>query len=572
MPTKLKNNVLLYSIIIFILAFSIRVYYIGQKSGVHIDTLVTASVISCKFDQDLYFFPKQNITYTGEELKDLTIPAHHNLKRSLSELNTLRVHNCGDTSQPNLYYMIFKIFTFPAKKFDIPTLIKYGCTLNLLIFCCSFALMYKLLSELFKDNKFVIPLGLAAAFLNTGSISMTLLIRMYEFQGFAAIFLTYMLIQIYQSIDRKENSLSIKNIFLYALASLICIDSGYFMGIYFGIIFLALLGNSLIKKQYKITLYLFISMLLTCLSFLFIYPQYFNALLDPRAPEIFTKLNHPENFNNILDSALALFSHFRFFILYIPVILICLLSLFWARKDFKYNKMLFFIFSLNFIWILIISYISPIKVVRYVYASFPVFSLVIPYIISYLKGYKRHFTAIAVILVYLFYSLSAQSTEWHYYFTEKGGYRYFNPTYDLFSSHIENLYKDKPDFVNHPDIPVLFMLNNHWQYTNLVYYLNDRQKYEFYYLPYREYRDFNKLSKEGFDKYLRKYKEYYLITAYAYWESAEWKHPANNFWYKDCAAGYLTFDTDTLPKEYKIKNIERFGLVTAYLINYKANK
>lgn len=561
-----KNNILLWSILVFVIAFSIRVYYISHRAGTHIDEMVTATVTECKYNKDLFFNPKQGITYSGKELKNLIIPKQQKFNESLFALKMLRENNCGDYSQPSLYYTTFKLFTLPAEKFDFKTLVSYGCALNLIFFGFSFILMYKILKRLFSEQPFVIPLGLAAAFLNTGSITITLLVRMYELQTLAAIFISYASISIYKNILESKNVLSIKDWLLYFLSSIICINSGYFMGIYYAFITLFLQLKSIKDKQYKITLYIFIIFLLTILASWIVYPGYLNGLLHERATEVYAALNHPENINNLINSILSLISHFRFFMYYFPVLLILLGCILIERNDLKVNRGFLTLYLISIFWALFIAIISPIKVFRYIYPVFPILSLIIPYIVSYLKGFKKYLISILIIFVYIFYALSPKSVEWSDYFTEINGYKYYNPSYDLFSSHIENLNLKQPEFTKHPDIPVILMVNAPWQYSNLFYYLNDEQKYEYYYLPYDKNRDFNKLTEEGFDKYLKKYDYFYLITTYTMQEPKNWK----SVWKKEYRNGYPSINVQPSSPIYPaVKSIESFGIIEIYLMDFR---
>lgn len=570
-----KKWIILCSIIIFVLAFSIRLYYIQQKSGIHEDTMVTASTTVCnKYGRQRYFYPEQGVIYTGKEIKDLATPTHQSFKKTFFDLSLLRENSCGDYSQPNLYYMLFKIFSFPAQKLDLQTLIHYGCALNLLIFCCSFVAMYKLLKELFDSTPSVIPLGLAVAFLNTGAISTTLLIRAYELQAFASILLTYFFVLIYKELALNKNNLGIKTSSLYVISSAICILSGYFMAIYYGLISLFLLGKTVINKQYKMILSLLIMFILTCVVFLLIYPGYFNSLFNEiTTVQVFSTMLHSKNTANIYDSVWSLISHIRFFLFYYLIVIILVGTFFFVRKRLENNVILFSILAINIFWLIFVAFVSPFKVLRYIYPAFPLISLIIPYLVSHLKGLKNFLLTVLIIFIYVFYAFSAKQTEWSDFFTETNGYRYFNPTYDIFSSHIENLYKKKPAFINNPNIPVIFMANGMWQCINLLYKLNDKQKYEFHFLPYNGYRDYRKLSQEGFDKYLNKYKRYYLVIGYTYWitgditaENAVWQN-CTNYWRKGLRVGYASINIDTLPKRYNVKHVGSYSLTDIYLID-----
>lgn len=560
-----KNNILLFSLIVFILAFSIRIYYITQKAGLHIDETLTATITSCKYGTNLAFIPEWDFVYTGKQLKELLNPRHKDLNNTLSDLKLLRENNCRDTAHPNLYYLMFKVFTFPAKQLDMRNIINYGCSLNLIIFCFSFILMYKLLNLLFKDNPSVIPLGLAVAFLNTSSISLTLFVRMYELQTLAAIFVTYVFAINYQAIEEKKEVLTHKNVLLFVTSSVICVLSGYFMGIYLAFIILALLAIWINKKQFRTILEYLLVFLLTATFSLFIYPGYFNGFHHSRTDQLLNVFTEA-NYNNIYNSLLGLISSYKFFLFYFPVVLLLLLSSFFMKKERK-NELPTYLFLLALVWSFIIMFLAPEKILRYIAPVYPILGLIVPYIASHLQNTKRNILIVSIIFMYIFYALTAKNVEWHAFATEPGGFKYYDPSYDLFHSHIENIYKINPEFTKHPDIPVIFLGKGLWNYVNLIYYLNDKQKYEFHLLTKWRYNP-RYLKYEDFYKDLFKYKRYYLLIGKNCIENPGEKGYDRKLGFEN--VGFTAFDIRHSPQFFHaVKGEEGFEFNRVYLIDRK---
>lgn len=545
--------------VIFIFALLLRVYYITQKVGTQIDEPLTATITSCKYDYNLAYIPAVGHIYSGEELKELIIPKQKSIPNIISDLKQLKKNNCHDHAHPNLYYIMFKAFTVPAKKFDLPTLIQYGCGLNLIIFTLSYIVMYKLLKLLFEENQLMIPLGLIVAFLNTGVISTTLLVRMYELQIFCAIFITYSLARMYQSIIKNKTILSTKNIVLFIISSVMCILSGYFMGIYAGFILIVLILLLLFKKQYR-TMLLLIPILLSISTItLLIYPEYFSGLSGSRGVQI-SHILIWHHFGNIINrSILGIISSYRFFLFYLPVVIILLISFFFIKKSkIKYLPLLLFFTA--FLWTAIIMILSPEKILRYIVPVFPILSLIIPWEINCLTGIKKKVFSLSIILIYIFYSLTPKALEWYAFVSEPDGYKYYEKPIDLFSSHIENLYLNQPEFTNNPKIPVIFVVSGGWNYINLIYKLNDSQKYEFYYLSDKILKNDHNLYKK-LNQILHKYNHYYLVQGYRLKETPDIK-------------GFKNIKQNGSEIEYESPSIQReyfFELNKITLINYKKN-
>ena len=104
--------------------------------------------------------------------------------------------------------------------------------------------MYKILRRLFNDN-ILIPFGLLAAFVNTGSLSATLFLRTYEMQATIFLLLTYVCIKFYDNI-KSSTFLSKKNFFIAAFVLALTLLTGYM-----AIFFVALMGVFLICVSVK---------------------------------------------------------------------------------------------------------------------------------------------------------------------------------------------------------------------------------------------------------------------------------------------------------------------------------
>ena len=236
-------------IVVFILTFSIRIFWICQKDYVFVDEPVSFSIISPNtihnggnlktFDCTKFNF-KNNYKYSTEEVKQLLYNNGGNFKSLAADLKSLYL-NHYDGGHSNLYYILLRIWSFKLDKVGINTIILYGCTFNLLLFAISFFIMYKLL-QIIIGNKKYITYALFLAFISTLSVSSTLFARDYQLQTLGMLLVTYIFCKIYLWIYENKNLdiLNKKSIFFYAFVFAFYLLTGYYSIIYAFILFVIL--------------------------------------------------------------------------------------------------------------------------------------------------------------------------------------------------------------------------------------------------------------------------------------------------------------------------------------------
>ena len=473
-----KSNILILSLIVLFLALSIRIYFISQKSGLHVDEMFTISISRCN-NYGWLIHPESGVIFRGDTLKkrilnDFSLDKGSSL---LQDLKKLRENNFYDKAHPSLYYSLFRIWTINVNNFDLQKIIFYGCSLNLLFFLFSFFIMYKLLIRLFGDNKLV-PIGLAAAFLNTGTISMTLFVRPYELQTLSLILLSYIFVIYFEKITRKENMVSIKD--CATLLSVLCLG---FLSAYFTVIYIFIFGFILIfvaikNRQFKSLLFLFINVLGALIFAWLIYNGYFDLLGSQRISEARGALMKDTNrlFKNVMVSFGGVIYIYTNFIFYVPIYLIllyCLSRLHRNKKPLTSQITLILVF-LVFGGSIAIMSLSELKILRYVAPTFPIVSILIPYSLSLLDKYQRNVCACLVIGIYIVYAILATSIEGNDTDIK-------SPSSQIipFGAKIQNLSLTDYNFksVRDSGLPVIVVYHYWLEYLYIIPHLDDKQIY-----------------------------------------------------------------------------------------------
>ena len=391
-------------ILIFIITFSVRIFWYCQKDYLFVDDPIsfvsatpstTQNNILFKNSWDNYNFI-YNYEYNANELKTLFFAHENNIKSLYHDLKRLYLSDF-DEGHSNLYYSILRIWSFNLKNISLSSLIFYGFTLNLLIFSISFFLMYKLLQLIVTDEKYIYT-GLLLAFISTASISNTLLFREYQLQELGFILISYIFTKTYLWIIKEHNVeiLNNKNIFLYSLALSFFFLTGYYSIIYSLLLLIIILWlmtkkiNFTYQVFYKIGSVVLLSIIFTLIAdihyFSFL-PDYTNSILTPFTSLLLFEKNLYTCFD-ILQKTM-----FYHVILFYGLILI----LFLKSKDIK-NDLMLILSVTSLLWSIICLLFAPYFDIRYYLPAVPVLSLILLY---YIMKFDFKYALILCIL-YLF--------------------------------------------------------------------------------------------------------------------------------------------------------------------------
>lgn len=408
------------SLLVLVLATCIRVFYITQKQGFHIDEMISRANITGSLEESDRFLFQNFVGISGYNLKKLYFSRPYN---SITEdIQFLRTKN-EDVSHPSLYFSLLRVAVNFAD-YTPQGFIYAGCGLNLILFIFSFFIMRLILIRLFGDNKLV-PIGLAIAFLNTGTISMTLFIRPYELQMFAILLISYVYLVIAEKLKNNENISNVKDFCIITSSLAFTFLAGYFLAVYVFFLGCILLWHA--KRNIKNLLCLILSVILSVGIVYLITPCYFGFFEGQRFSEVSDKEHKTFSFifyycKNLTD-----------FLFYPIVIFLMTVSLFFMTKKIKINGISIVVCAL--IWSFLIEYCAPFKILRYIAPSFPIISMLLVIILQNIETKKQNILSVLFLSVYFvsaLFPIKQESRDTFIRYAENSLFKY--------TSKIESLY------------------------------------------------------------------------------------------------------------------------------------
>lgn len=450
-------------IIVFILLFSIRLFWIFQKEGLHTDEYVTIIITSCN-EAGRFTNYEENRIYSGKEVKEITFFENASFENAISDLLDLHYY-INDQAHTNLYFSLLRIWFIGVQTGDIHRIIVQGCLLNLLFFLFSFLLMYRLLHYFFKQQ-WLIAFALLIAFLNVGSISNTLLLRPYQLQetlsiGMALIFMYY-----YKLIGTAIQNYSLKHIILLAIAIAFVLLSAYLEIVFVGLLIMYLLFKAYRNGEKKLC----ITIIITCiLGFVFaelLYLSYYKTFFGAAGARAMENVERGALLPNFLQTIRSIFLYYNRHLFYGVIIILTPLFvsfILWKKKRLfpitlnEDHKPLLILIAISFIFTCFAMFVAPFKTTsRYIAPFFPILALVLPFIISKLPQKIALITALIYSLIYLHPATHAKRISY------------------LFPNISEECV-----FNQSPNIPVIIQPKFVYIYGAIVPYFNDYQQYEF---------------------------------------------------------------------------------------------
>ena len=414
--TDYFKNLYIY-FIIFFLGLGFRIYALSTEPELHIDepsSFVVATIDNTLDEESILIFKPTwnyfNLTYNKEykakDVQNAFFVAKKSPSSVIKALKTIRNHNI-DRQHPTLYHSILRLWNIPLGDFEYHKYLNHARSLNLIFYVISFFFMFKLLS-LIKDDKRFISLGLFFGFLNSGGIMIDTMAREYALTEAFLIITTYIAFIIGKKIVDNEN-IRIAYIVLYPIGFSLFLSSCYLSVIYMGIIACVLTLLSIIYKRWYLLFQLFAIFLLTTCYTVWIYPGYFDF---SSANEHYktAKSNILEFFDIklITEKTTYLIKHMDMFIfkkiVYVPIMFIVgFLFIFKSEKFCKeeiLNKKelisLLILIGCAMLWAILVNYTVPYKYfARYIMPAVSIYCLVL---ILFVYRFKTTLTSVIMVL------------------------------------------------------------------------------------------------------------------------------------------------------------------------------
>jgi hypothetical protein len=402
--------------------------------------------------------------YSGKELKETMFWENASVENTLGDIFRLH-HDSGDAAHTCLYFSLLRFWFTGVQTGSLERIVLQGCLLNLLFFLFSFLLMYNLVIRFFT-NRCLVAFALLVAFLNVGSVSNTLFIRPYQLQETLSILMGLLFVRYYQWMGTHSQLHTWKQILLLSIALAFVLLSAYLAVIFVGFLVIVLLIKAYTEKEMRLFKIILAASLLSILIAELLYFSYLSAFMGAAGVRAMDNMEGGVFLQNLCASFQAILRLYNRELFYGAVIILSLLiviNLLWRRKKIfpitinTINKPLLVLIALSFIWTSLVMVLAPFKTtVRYIVPVFPLIALIIPLLISKLRGEILILTAIAYTVIYLFVALLPKRVD------------YLHP----------NIVKDSV-FTQHPHVPVLIQSGNYWRYGTIVPYFVDEQYYGF---------------------------------------------------------------------------------------------
>jgi len=508
-----KSYQILILIAIYLLALGIRIYWLSQKNGLHVDEGLTIAYAFCNdfIVRENYEYGKK---YTGKELKEVSLVNDTGLKGTLDDVRNLW-KDSRDPPHTNLYYTILRLSFIGAKSGDISSIFIRGSILNLLLFTVSFIFFFMLMRLLFADSELLQFTAVLCAFLSTATISNTLFFRPYQIQEtLFIIFCYYFVLSLgwkkYFIHERKIFTGVIKPLLIMSLITAVMFLTGYYAVIFIGLFGLYAIYFKCKNKTFSQIPYYFAVLVLGILFALVLYPKYFSGFLSYRGTETIRTISN-NVWGNIGSSLMSAGSILQKNFFSAPVIFVCFwycsIMVFLLIRGRKLQnktmytlttvqKTAYFIFAASLIYLLVVLIIAPYKILRYSMPVFPFF-VILPLMLIDTIGKKTQKIAVCAMLLLC-------------------GSFIFNATRE---SKIENIFRNKSAqyiFTENRETPV-YVINadwSSWKYGNLIPYINDEQTFYFidWFKSFKGYFNKTKEIESIILPDVEDYDEIYLLT------------------------------------------------------------
>jgi hypothetical protein len=457
-------------LLVFLFTFGIRLYWINQKQGMNVDEGLSIAISS--FNKYMLWSDnyEDGRTYSGKELRTISLWENPSFRNAVGDVYRLH-HANPDTPHTNLYYSFLRLWFAGRIVDDYRKIISGGTGLNLLFFTTSFIVMFYLLKLLFENTSVVLA-GLLLCFLNTGSISNTLLLRPYQLQETALIVATYFCVLYRKKIVEGDVFNRWQDLTLLASVGAFTLLSGYFSLGYAALLWCLILLTLLTgRKTSQVGFFIAVALFSVALAQM-LYTNYLYGIIHgSRGQEalgvLFTSTGA---LSHLKESLTALWWLAQNHVFYWPTA-VCLAVAIAIQFIPATNRMFalrnkeseihswyvpLFLVVAALAFSAAVLYLAPYKMLRYVMPVFPLIALSHALVLHQLKKVPVLVFASAMVAISLVYALDP--------------------------SHIENLSLEKPEifvFTSRPDVPVLILNMNYWKYADMIPYLADAQRYEF---------------------------------------------------------------------------------------------
>lgn len=367
---KLNKKTIIIALILIILIQTI-VYAIvaSNKHYIHMDEgysygLINYDKLDLSWDEEFY-----NIWHDSQYYKDYLIVS----EEEKLDWTPVYEQQKNDVHPPFYYFLLRIANSFSIGEFSIWP----GIILNMIIHIGITIFTYLISSKLFKNKTYGLIMALIGG-LTVATFEMVLLTRMYALAALLVLATTYV-----HMISMEKDKLEIKSLILLGICAVLGSLTQYYYLIYLGIMYLAYLIRYIIKKQNKNAIRYTITMLISAVISLLIFPYSFTQIfMGYRGQGMFSNLTNPtfawEGIGKY--SGMTIMNVFNGFLIVIFIMTIAILIYeYIKKKEIKIkvtNEQIGFILWPTFAYFIIIAMGTPYKEIRYLIPIVPMLFII----------------------------------------------------------------------------------------------------------------------------------------------------------------------------------------------------
>lgn len=403
-----KKQTVLAVLLVFVLCCGARFYRFADKETMYGDEFLSIVIASYSDYGCTVVAQTGDEGMTGKELKQLIFRDDNSIRNIALDLWTMWKSPL-DVDHTNLYYSLLRITQLNGDLVDLDDVMWRAFLLNLVFFGVSFFFLYKLI-RLFTSNPCIILIGLIVAYLLPLGIASTLFVREYQMQEMFFLIFTYLVVKYGLRIEQHERVFkNKKEIFLFGLSIALALLSGYF-----GVLYMIFLGAAMFflmlyrKSERKDIQSLFAVALCALFLVLAMCPNFFDALAHGRSDGV---LGRFASVSSLSDGLLCYYkdlnsemtnTYVPFPLFFLLLFLTVLFSLKSIREDKKFALLLFVIIA-SVVWALLVFYLAPYRVMRYISAVFPIISLSVVFLLRAFDRKLVLYVVSSVVVVLVFF-------------------------------------------------------------------------------------------------------------------------------------------------------------------------
>lgn len=451
----------------FLLAASVRLYWMSQKSGLGLDESLSVSYASCNQFGTTEKIPSGKFI-NGRQWRALTWDIKNSLAHDLGAL----WKNTRDGCLPNFYYILLRISFAGLNEVSADDIIFRSGILNFSLFVLSFIACSLLLCRLLPGQKLLCAGISAIAYLTPGTVSFTLYVRSYQLQQLMFLLTALVFVRAWNLLQEPEKKPTfLPDILCTALILSLTALSGYYSLIFIGLLGLALIISACQRREFRKLSFLSAAFLLSVILSLIFYPSFFTGFSTPPAkcaylsPTFFSPAYFWDRaclfYGFITGNVLSIWAwifliamgFFAFCCRKYPCVKSNILEQLPEMTFWRQNAMLLLLSGISLLWSMILVYASLFDTPRYFSPCIPLLFLAPACLLRFFRWKVQGFVLLILLILAGWQGLNSDNIRYLHWKTGK----------------------EVAPFTQEPHIPVVFRIPTSSLSNNFTAFLSENQ-------------------------------------------------------------------------------------------------